>query len=93
MYQVISKIVDLSSFTITKRAVSSLTASIYDPLGIVALQDLWREELYWNEPVSAKLSTELRTYYQSLTDLALIRIPRAYPTGKNMPILQEKTNS
>ncbi len=52
---------DIPAIPMTKQMVASLAARIYDPLGFVTpvtiraeviLQDLWREQVDWDEPIT-----------------------------------------
>ncbi|XP_065224344.1 uncharacterized protein LOC135848372 [Planococcus citri] len=81
--------VDISKVTLTKQVVSSLIASIFDPLGLVnpilirgkiLLQEIWRQDLAWDDQIPHKIEKSFREYYQDLEKLFSIQIPRAYST-------------
>ncbi len=85
------KPVDISNLVLTKRAVSSLAAKIFDPLGFAApviirakilLQDLWREGKEWDDPISPEIDRSFREYYNELVSLPLFKVPRGYFTCK-----------
>lgn len=70
---------------ITKRSVLSLISQIYDPLGLVGpacikakivLQQLWRLKIGWDESLPNDLHTIWRSYYDQLSRINDIFIPR-----------------
>ncbi|XP_068987466.1 uncharacterized protein [Bombus flavifrons] len=70
---------------VTKRSMSSVTARIYDPLGLLApvivkakilLQRVWALKLDWDESLPAELHTEWDRYHIQLPLLNDIRFPR-----------------
>lgn len=80
---------DITGVTLTKRTVSSLIASVFDPLGIaspvtirgkILLQDLWREELAWDDPIPHEIQRRFNEYYADLVLLPQFAIPRWYST-------------
>lgn len=77
-----SKIADAE---FTKRAILSHVARIFDPLGWLTpfilkakllLQDLWRQNISWDEPVPRDISQDWREFTSDLKTLKLIQIPR-----------------
>lgn len=69
----------------TKRSILSSIARIFDPLGWLTpfilkakllLQDLWRLNLSWDEPVPRDIAQEWRAFLADLRNLKLIKIPR-----------------
>ncbi|BES89486.1 Hypothetical protein NTJ_02294 [Nesidiocoris tenuis] len=70
---------------VTKRQVSSMTAQIFDPLGLIGpviikakmfLQALWNEKLDWDDPLPEALLQEWNVFLQDLPNLQHLRIPR-----------------
>lgn len=81
--------INLRSFSdkelVTKRTILSQIARIFDPLGFVApvtitakllMQDVWREELTWDQPVSELLFKKFRDYIDGLSFLLEFSVPR-----------------
>ncbi|XP_062710030.1 uncharacterized protein LOC134288640 [Aedes albopictus] len=69
----------------TKRLVLSETAKIFDPLGLLEpvtvlaklfIQQLWSQELSWDEPLSIELNSTWRRFKEQLQEINEIRIPR-----------------
>lgn len=80
---------------ITKRAVSSAVARIYDPSGYLApivikakafLQELWKREVQWDEPLDTEFSNRWRNFYRGLIVLNELKIPRWIQTTKGREI-------
>jgi hypothetical protein len=72
---------------LTARHVLSTTATIFDPMGILApvtlapkllMQELWRQKLGWDEVVSDEQSTLFSEWLCSLEALKSLVIPRLY---------------
>ncbi|CAH2095423.1 unnamed protein product [Euphydryas editha] len=70
---------------ITKRNLLSLTQRIFDPIGIlcpvtlvpkIILQETWRRDISWDEPLPTDLEQSFRAWYKHLTCLSQCRIPR-----------------
>lgn len=70
---------------ITKRIVLSKIAQIFDPLGLLGpvitnakcmMQLLWQSKSGWDEPLTLELQDTWRRYYDSLSKINEIRIPR-----------------
>ncbi|KAK7601132.1 hypothetical protein V9T40_008573 [Parthenolecanium corni] len=75
----------------TKRAVSSLAAQSFDPLGFAApivirakilLQDLWREGKEWDEPIFPQIEKNFQDHHHKLRNLPKFKIQRLYFTEK-----------
>ncbi|XP_063830956.1 uncharacterized protein LOC135080203 [Ostrinia nubilalis] len=69
----------------TKQIVLSSVARIYDPLGWLTpvvllakmfIQELWRLQLDWDEPVSTEMLQKWQDFVRELTNLSSISIPR-----------------
>jgi hypothetical protein len=69
----------------TKRVVLSLTAQLFDPLGLIApvvvtakifLQKLWTAKLEWDEKLPNYLENQWDTFVKTLSDLNDVIIPR-----------------
>ena len=67
----------------TKREVLRTTARIFDPLGLVTyygkvfLQDLWKEGLSWDQPLTQKFLDRWDEVIQKLNTLSTLKIPRS----------------
>lgn len=70
---------------ITKRSILSTTASIFDPLGLVApvvvvakliIQMLWRLKLSWDSALPLEIHTKWSTFIQQLEHLKKLSTPR-----------------
>ncbi|XP_053692622.1 uncharacterized protein LOC128741071 [Sabethes cyaneus] len=73
------------STVITKRTILSDAAKLFDPLGLVGpvivrakicMQDLWRDQKTWDEPLSEEFQERWREFKNSLTTLQDLIIPR-----------------
>ena len=72
--------------TWTKRLILKLSATVYDPTGLISpftvrarslLQDLWKEELSWDSPIPETYAKRWNDWLEELFLLAkLIEIPR-----------------
>lgn len=71
----------------TKRTLLSFAAKIFDPLGWLApvtvrakllIQELWRENIGWDEPVSQKIYEAFLKLRMDLNKLKDVEIPRGY---------------
>lgn len=74
---------------ITKRAVLSTIARLFDPVGLIApvifyakhiMQQIWKTGLTWDEPLPSTLAEEWKTLVQGLPALTKIKIPRFLAT-------------
>ncbi|XP_055714223.1 uncharacterized protein LOC129808468 [Phlebotomus papatasi] len=76
----------------TKRTTFSGIASLFDPLGLIGpviivgkriLQDLWRIEVEWDEPLPQRLSDLISDFFTDLTFISSLSIPRWISTFPN----------
>ncbi|XP_025269128.1 uncharacterized protein LOC112639446 [Camponotus floridanus] len=74
-----------TSHSITKRAVLSLIAKLFDPLGLLSpiiikakilIQELWTQRLDWDDPLPTQFADKWETFLSELSDINLIHIPR-----------------
>lgn len=81
---------------ITKRIVLSVSSKVFDVLGILSpvivrakliLQDLWREKLKWDDPISENLRKKFLSYYNDLKKLTNFSIDRRLSA---MNVIKEK---
>lgn len=79
----------------TKRTVLSAIARLYDPVGwlspivIIAkilMQDLWRYNLQWDDPLPEELETRWARFTSCLSVIPEIRMARWMGTGPKSPI-------
>ena len=86
--KVSSKCIQVKS--ITKRTILSVTASIFDPLGLIApivinakliLQRLWQLKLSWDEALPQELHTTWERFHVQLNTLDQIEVPRHIVNG------------
>jgi ribonuclease HI len=90
--------VTLREFPETRRGILAMTASMFDPLGMVGpvvlrakkiLQDICREkDSGWDDPLSLALAEEWRLWLRSLGDLDGIQIRRCFK-GDSDDVTQE----
>lgn len=82
--------IDFKSNPLTKRATLSIIARLYDPLGWINpfitkakifLSKLWQENLDWDQPFSAALSSEWTEICSQLDQINRIKIPRWLSTS------------
>ncbi|XP_062558038.1 uncharacterized protein LOC134222909 [Armigeres subalbatus] len=73
------------SAEITKRSALSDASRLFDPLGLVGpvivqakifLQELWKHDCEWDDPLNARLQEQWREYRRNLVGLAEITVPR-----------------
>ena len=71
----------------TKRGILSTVCSLFDPLGFAApvalaarslVQDLWKANVGWDEPLGEEFLSKWRTWKTQLPSLSQLRIPRSY---------------
>ncbi|XP_058840177.1 uncharacterized protein LOC131695699 [Topomyia yanbarensis] len=63
--------------------------SVYDPLGLLAnvlmflkvlLQDIWRSNIGWDEPIAGQQLSKWRTWLSVLDNVEKVSVPRCYRT-------------
>ena len=71
---------------ITKRTISSKSASVFDPVGLVSpylmrsksiLRQCWMDKVGWDEEVSLEVKEAWQIWLDELKDLDMVKIPRA----------------
>ncbi|XP_030752247.1 uncharacterized protein LOC115879487 [Sitophilus oryzae] len=69
----------------TKRDVLSKIAQMFDPLGLIGpiivnakifMQDIWKAKIGWDEYLNDSLLTIWNSYFQNITQLKCLKIPR-----------------
>ena len=82
--------VDLQDKPMTKRGLLSTTASLYDPLGLVApvllvpkliQQDMCRRNLEWDDDLPEASIDEFLKWKEATSALSNLRIPRCFQSG------------
>ncbi|XP_058456361.1 uncharacterized protein LOC131433782 [Malaya genurostris] len=82
-----------STDIITKRTVLADVSRLFDPLGLVGpviiqakifIQDLWKQECGWDEPLCEKLQEQWQEYRRNLTGLEGLTVPRWTGIGANV---------
>ena len=71
---------------VSKRAITALVASVFDPAGWLApfllrgktLQGIWASDLRWDDPAPAEIVDELRDWARQIAEVREIRLNRAY---------------
>ncbi|GFW68253.1 integrase catalytic domain-containing protein [Trichonephila clavipes] len=72
----------------TERFILPAVGKILDPLGLISpftvrvkclLQDLWREEIQWDDPLSTHIKKEWKKWRDELPHLRSLKIPRLIP--------------
>lgn len=80
---------------VTKRAISSAIARIYDPNGYLApviikaksfLQELWKMKVKCDEPLEEKMCNDWHNFYASLSAINHLKIPRWIQTTRGREI-------
>ncbi|XP_053620234.1 uncharacterized protein LOC128680823 [Plodia interpunctella] len=92
---------NLSKFSfnnsITKRQLLKEVMSLYDPLGLVTpitiqgkqiLQEAWRSNVGWDDPLPFKLEQVWQTWLISLQGLKDVALPRCYPLFSSAETLE-----
>ena len=71
----------------TKHGILCTVCSLFDPLGFAApvalaarglVQDLWKANVGWDEPLGEEFLSKWRTWKTQLPSLSQLRIPRSY---------------
>ena len=74
---------------ITKRCVLQISSKTYDPLGLLSpvtirakllIQELWQQQLEWDEPLSQDLRTKWHSIAEDFQEANKITLPRCYFT-------------
>ncbi|GFY20277.1 uncharacterized protein TNCV_209091 [Trichonephila clavipes] len=69
----------------TKRFILQAVGKIFDPLGLISpftvrmkylLQDLWKEEIQWDDPLPTHIEKEWKKWCEELSHLRSVKIPR-----------------
>ncbi|XP_024880763.1 uncharacterized protein LOC112460348 [Temnothorax curvispinosus] len=77
---------------VSKRTILSVVSRVYDPIGVLCpvllkpkkmLQRAWLAKRSWDEALEEELISEFKTWYEELSYLSAIRIPRNV-TGGNI---------
>ena len=85
--------VNLQDKPFTKRGLLATTASLYDPLGLVApvllvpkliQQDLCRLELDWDDVIPENKSEDFRKWRDATTSLSTLQIKRCFQDGASV---------
>lgn len=78
----------------TKRTILSTIARFFDPLGLLApvvinakvfIQQLWTNQLGWDDPLPSELSDQWKDLIQSFQEMNQISIPRWLQTSNDNP--------
>ncbi|KAL4238005.1 hypothetical protein ACF0H5_002716 [Mactra antiquata] len=91
---------DENYLKLTKRIILKKIASIFDPHGFISpyiiraktlMQDLWLAGLDWDELVPMEIAQSFRAWYNELSELECIRVPRcicpvSYSSVKNLTL-------
>ncbi|XP_055909622.1 uncharacterized protein LOC129944297 [Eupeodes corollae] len=79
----------------TKRNILSVSARLFDPLGLlcpivtkakILLQELWVAKIEWDESIPLRLDTSWQNFKTNLSQLGEIKIPRFVETHSNAKI-------
>ena len=82
--------VNLQGKPLTKRGLLATTASLYDPLGLIApvllipkliQQELCKLELDWDDAIPENFSNEFCKWRDATTDLSILQIKRCFQDG------------
>ena len=76
------------------RTVLSITARVYDVLGLITpvtviarmlMQKIWKKKLNWDQELPAELKKEFWSWVDELAHLSSVRVPHQYFNGGNRP--------
>ena len=80
---------------VTKRNVLQVSSKVYDPLGLLSpvtirakllIQELWQQQLEWDEPLSPELSSQWHEIARNIREAATITLPRRFfPSSETQP--------
>ena len=82
----------------TKRFILSTVSSLFDPLGFlgpfllpdkVILQELWRMDVQWDDPIPEPLLTQWNGWVESLPLVANIKIPRCFKSFSSTRVITD----
>ena len=82
----------------TKRGILSTVSSLFDPLGFlgpfllpvkVMLQELWRMDVQWDDPIPEPLLTQWNGWVESLPLVANIKIPRCFKSFSSTRVITD----
>ena len=82
----------------TKRGILSTVSSLFDPLGFlgpfllpvkVILQELWRMDVQWDDPIPEPLLTQWNGWVESLPLVANIKIPRCFKSFSSTRVITD----
>ncbi|GFQ98104.1 uncharacterized protein TNCT_249881 [Trichonephila clavata] len=71
----------------TKRFILQAVGKIFDPLGLISpftvrkkclLQDLWKEEIQWDNPLPSHIEKEWKKCCEELSHIGSLKIPRLF---------------
>lgn len=88
---------DISTTTITKRAILAAISKIYDPLGILSpvvvvakliMQQLWQEKVDWDHPISYSIRNQWSAFQKQWIQKSPLKIKRSVipNTSKNIQL-------
>ena len=78
---------------VTKRNVLQVSSKVYDPLGLLSpvtirakllIQELWQQQLEWDEPLSPELSSQWHEIAQNIEEAATITLHRRFFASSEM---------
>lgn len=82
--------IDVENMVVTKRQILSSTQKVFDPIGYTCpavlapklmLQNLWKEQLTWDQPVDDAVAQAFKIWIKDLPNLSCIKIPRWIGAG------------
>lgn len=81
----ISSPISTQRYDVTKRAVLSLIAQIFDPLGCIGpvivvakviMQNIWISKIDWDEDIPLEIASQWTKFMQGISSLSCLKIPR-----------------